>query len=480
MEAIESLVLQAHKSGVPEDQLTRLLNAAYVPLPWQLFFHAAAREADKQGGPVDIGVGGARGPGKSHAVFSQVAIDDCQRVDGLKGLFLRQTALSAQESFEDLIHKTIRGRLKYRKKQNLLVFPNGSRILLGGFHDEKDIEKYIGIEYDFIVIEELNQLSEEKVKKLRGSLRTSKSNWRPRLYTSFNPGGMGHAFVKGRYVEPFREKREKETRFVPSTYKENPFLNVEYTEYLEGLTGDLGKAWREGEWDLFAGQFFSIWRHTKHVVEPFELAPTFKRFRAYDYGHESPACCKWYAVDYDGRVWVYREKYWPKGHKTDADRQAEEILRLSGDEVYDYSVADPAIFAATGMVDKAGGQTIAETFARHGIIWIPASNRRVDGWSLMNKYLYWDEQTQPKIKYFSTCSDSIRTIPNLVHDELHPEDVDTDGEDHAADVDRYFLTSLHERKATAPMNETQRMLEELKQANAVSALSLNDFYGPPD
>jgi hypothetical protein len=42
---------------------------------------------------------------------------------------------------------------------------------------------------------------------------------------------------------------------------------------------------------------------------------------------------------------------------------------------------------------------------------------------------------------FSTCTDSIRTIPVLQHDAMRPEDLDTDGEDHAADEWRYACMS---------------------------------------
>ncbi len=426
-------------------------------------FHAVSREADQDNGPTEIGVGGARGPGKSHAVFSQLTLDDCQRVPGLKGLFLRQTGKAAKESMGDLIFKTIAGRIKYEHTADMLKFPNGSRVLLGGFENEKDIDKYIGIEYDVMAVEEENQLTEEKIDKLKGSLRTSKPGWRPRLYSSFNPGGIGHLFIKQLFIDPFRTRHEGRTRFVPSTYKENPYLNKEYIEYLEGLKGALGKAWRDGDWDTFEGQYFAEWNHDQHVIKPFEIPPSYKRFRAYDHGRRNPACCKWYALDYDGRLFVYRELYkagW------NVDQLAAEINRLSVGETYDYSVADPAIFANTGMVDKFGGQTIAESFARNGIMFLPASNRRVDGWNLMHQYLHWTQEKPPKLTYFNTCFDSIRTIPSLIHDDHKPEDVDTDGEDHAADPDRYLLVSLHERQTAKPLTDVEKKLAALKQATS--------------
>jgi phage terminase large subunit len=473
--AAERLAKTAFEAGSPRAQVEAFLTRGYVPYPWQFLFHSAARQADKPEGPVDIGVGGARGPGKSHAVFAQVALDDCQRVSNLKALFLRQTGKAASESFEDLIFKILAGKIKYEynSSKNTLRFPNGSRVLLGGFENEKDIDKYIGIEYDLMGVEELNQLTKGKIDKLKGSLRTSKPNWRPRMYTSFNPGGIGHQFVKETYVEPFRAKTQGKTRFIPSNYKDNPNLNKEYIDYLEGLEGNLGKAWREGDWDIFEGQYFNEWRFDKHTCKPFEIPDSWKKFRAYDHGYANNACCLWGAIDYDGNVWIYRELY-VKGMIV--EDIAKEIERLSVGEYYEYSVADPAIFANTGFVDKSGGQTIAETFARNAIMFIPGSNRRVDGWSLMHQYLAWSESKNPKLVFFDTCANAIRTIPTLIHDELKPEDLDTDGEDHAADPTRYLLVSLHERKSAKPLNEIEKKLQQIRAKQELQPNNLNNFY----
>ena len=111
-------------------------------------------------------------------------------------------------------------------------------------------------------------------------------------------------------------------------------------------------------------------------------------------------------------------------------------------------------------------------------MFIPASNRRVDGWNLMQQYLHYDTTKEPKLRYFNTCFDSIRTIPTLIHDDIKPEDLDTDGEDHAADPDRYFLMSLHERASSRPKSPTEQKLEEMKQQLSVSPSNFNQIYYP--
>ena len=147
----ERLLKAAIKRGVPKDQLQNFLERLYVPTPKQLEFHAACRLADAEDGPSKIGFGGRRGPGKSHAAFAQAVLDDCQRFPGLKVLYLRKVGKAAKESFEDL-RISVLPALKhtYLSHRGLLRLPNGSRVITGHFNAEKDIDAYLGVEYDEI------------------------------------------------------------------------------------------------------------------------------------------------------------------------------------------------------------------------------------------------------------------------------------------------------------------------------------------
>lgn len=468
--ALEEAIKTAKEIGCPKDQVENFLSRGYIPFPWQWEFHNGAREADKPNGPTDLGLGGARGPGKSHAVLSQVGIDDCQRVPKLKALFLRQTGVSAKESFEDLIEKALRGKVRYTYANNVLRFPNGSKVLLGGFRDERDLEKYIGIEYDLIIVEEQNQLPQERIIKLKGSLRTSKPNWRPRMYTSFNPGGIGHQWVKDRYVTPYREALESETRFYPSTYKSNVFLNKEYIDYLEGLEGDLGKAWREGEWDLFAGQYFKEWRTSLHVCKPFQIPDDWKRFCALDYGYFAPSSLGWYAIDPDGFLYRYKEFY---GTNHTGSQLGEVFVQMtSPNEKIQYIVADPAFWARKGEDDNALSaaekfeskvrellQSVERNSFNPGLTppaMMKGNNDRITGWLEFHEWLkpiIKEEQTVSKFQVFSNCTEFIRTFPALIHDEKKPEDVDTDGEDHCGDEGRYAIMSRPRPSITSRQKE---------------------------
>jgi len=151
MSRIEQTMANGLRAGCPRDQLRNFLSAGVVLQPRQLAASAAARLCDQPDGPTAIGYGGARGGGKSHWLLAQMGADDCQRVPGLKCLLLRKVGKANLEQFEDL-RRRLFGRLKHEFSayRGVLSFKNGSRIIAGHFQSEKDIDAYLGLEYDII------------------------------------------------------------------------------------------------------------------------------------------------------------------------------------------------------------------------------------------------------------------------------------------------------------------------------------------
>lgn len=453
LKALERYLETAKLAGCPRPQMELFLKADYIAYPWQLLFHAKARAADLPDGPTYILLGGARGPGKSHAIFAQAAIDDCQRIPGLKGLFLRFTGKAAKESLEDLVLKVLaNNRVPHEYGAQTIKFPNGSRLVMGGFKDERDIDKYVGIEYDFIVIEEINQLSEKKVQMLLGSMRTTKPGWRPRLYASCNPGGKGHSYIVRTFVMPHRLGREKETAFIPATYRDNPALDEGYIRYLLSLKGQLGEAWRDGNFDILAGMFFPEWKEEVHVCEPFDIPKDWKRIAFMDYGHSAQTALYWAAVSPDGKLYIYRELYRAGLNFSALAEEFVAMTPMAELKKLEYIVADPAIWAVKG--ENALGLSGAKIFAdrvkeltKHDVPMVKANNDRINGWAAVREYLApFMENGKPKAKLqvFRSCPELIRVMPEQMHDENNPEDLDTDGEDHGPDALRYGIMSKPE------------------------------------
>jgi hypothetical protein len=436
-EHIERLVFSAVAAGCPRVQVENFMDRGYIPWAAMLPFHADAREADYPGGPDEIALGGSRGPGKSHAALAQVGLDDCQRVAGLKFLFLRRMQKTSAESLEDLTSKVFQ-YTPHELTREGVHFPNGSRIVIGGYKDAKDIEKYIGIEYDGIAIEECTQIQEERKEKVRGSMRSTKENWRPRMYLTTNADGIGLGWFKKQFIYPWRENRQTNTRFHQVLYKDNPLLDAGYVTWLEGLKGPLGKAWRDADWDAFEGMAFPLWNHDKHVCEPFSIPDGWTRWCAIDWGYASPWSCHWYVREPDTRrVYCYREAY--QTNLTDRE-QAQKILeRTQPGEKIVFHYADPSMW----ITKNRQGQvfTTADEYKEAGIILTKADNDRMSGKRKVNNILADLPDGEPGLMIFDTCPHMIEQLSTLASDENNREDVDTDQEDHAYDDLRYALTN---------------------------------------
>lgn len=444
--ALEKYIEQANLAGMPSNQVERFIRSGYIALPKMTYFHAIAREADRGGGPIEIGMGGARGPGKSHAALAQIGLDDCQRYEGVKFLFLRKLAKSAQESFEDLIQKLFTyTEHNYIPSRNKLEFPNGSSIVLGGFNNESEIDKYLGIEYDGLGLEEATQISKRKYDMLMGSIRTSKPGWRVRKYLTTNPGGIGHAWFKEKFVMPHRMGTEQFTRFIPSTYKDNPFLSPDYVYYLESLEGGLGKAWRDGDWDVFEGMAFPQWDYERHTCEPFQIPTHWPKWRAVDWGYSAPFCGLWVARNLDNqRIFVYREVYGPGFIDVQQARMIRE--NTATDEMIKATFMDPAMWSRNRQDKDGKVYSTADTYQDEGIFPNKADNDRLGGKRKVDRMLGNLPDGDPGIVIFRNCKNTIRTIPELIYDAHRPEDVDTTQEDHAYDALRYLLTDIKEQK----------------------------------
>lgn len=429
---------RARSYGVPADQLRNFRDGGYVAQEKQLQFHAACRECDNPDGPTQIGFGGARGPGKSHGIFAQIALDDCRRFDGLKVLYLRKVAKNAREQFEDLRRSVLKNtKHEYKIQSGTIFFENGSRILIGHFKNESDIDNYLGLEYDIIAIEEGTTLTLSKYKTLRDSNRTSKEGFRPRVYVSTNPGGVGHAWFKERFIKPARDGNETDTRFIFATVDDNAFIDADYTKKLEDNTGWKLKAYRYGDWDIAAGQFFTTWNHLRHVRNDIQIIPSATYWASLDHGFNHYTTCYLFQ-SYDGIMHVVDEYAMRKQLVSSNAEGIIAMLERNGLTPADLSTfaAGADCFAARGITDT---NTIADEYAKAGIFLRPANVDRISGASKLLQMLGDDREKnpiEPTIYFSNRCYRAIECIPSMEHDPKRPEDVlkvDMDDEGNGGD-----------------------------------------------
>jgi phage terminase large subunit len=414
--------------------------------------------------------GGARGGGKSHAIRIE-AIRQMVSHPGINGLLLRRTYKQAEQSFiKPLLKDLPKNKYQYNATKRELYI-NGGTLYLGYLDKTNDVEQYQGMEYDFIGIDELTHFKEEDFDALLGSLRSTKL-WEPNLFASANPGGIGHDWVKRRWIDrQFKEGEDpRDYSFTPAKVYDNPELlkNERYVKRLQALPTMLRRAWLEGDWDIFVGQFFPEWRRNLHLI-PYWLPPAeWRKFICLDYGYAAPSCALWIAISPTGQLVAYRELYITG--KTYSEL-GDEMRRLTpANEQIEYLVADPAIFGKSPGGQHHSGESGAETLSKKGFRMRRADNSRTLGWMRVREYLRVDDKiVRPMLLVTQACQNLIRTLPALVYDTHNPEDCDTAGEDHAPDALRYGVmsrpgvTELPSEDPNLRLTTTERHLKEEKE-----------------
>lgn len=394
--------------------------------------------------------GGARGGGKSWSVrFKSVLL--ALNYAGITILVLRRTYPELLQNHILPLNAILKGVARYKETDKTFYFPNGSRIIFGYCDTDKDVKRYQGTEYDVIFMDEATHFSEFVFACLKACIRGT-NGFPKRFYLTCNPGGVGHEWVKRLFINrEFRagEKPEDYT-FIKATVYDNVNLleaDPEYVAQLESLPPDLRKAWLEGSWDLFAGQFFPEWNPDVHVIEPIMIPKHWRKYVAMDYGTDMLACY-WVAMDEKGNGYVYRELYEGRdnhkgannaGHIASAAVERIKELTPDDEEIYMY-LAPPDLWNKQSQT----GRSTADTFRDHGITLTKVSNDRINGWMEMKEWLRVlpDEHGEPftRLRVFSTCPNLIRCIPALQYDEKIVNDAAKQPHEitHAPDAIRYL------------------------------------------
>jgi phage terminase large subunit len=393
--------------------------------------------------------GGAKGGGKSYALRNILLIL-CSKYPKSKGLLVRKT-------YDELVSNHIEQFFRenpilfqyYNKGDKVLTLPNGSTLRFRHLGNKNDVYNYQGQEFDFIGIDEATQHEKEIFIILRSSNRTTNPNIKPKFILTGNPGGIGHSWVKKMFINGEFEAGEdpNDYHFVPARVWDNQEIinnDPDYVKRLQSLPEHLKKAYLDGEWDIFEGQFFSEWRTEYHIIEPITIDKRWKRFICGDYGYAKPSAIYWCAVDFNGRIIVYRELY--KSGLTYKELGWEIAHLMAEDEEVEYAVFDPSLWGKDSATGLTGIDLIKQGVGElRRIRFIEAVNDRKYGWGVMRDYLRLRPSPygtmEAGIVFFKTCSNAIRTIPEMIYDAIKVEDMDTDLEDHASDSIRYGLVS---------------------------------------
>lgn len=441
------------------------MNVIWTPQPKQIQF--------MQRPEYEALYGGAAGGGKSDCVLAEAL----RQVDipHYRCIILRKTYPQLTELIDrsQELYQPAFPRARYNDSKHCWTFPGGAKIYFGSMQYTKDRVNYQGKRYDLIIFDELTHFTWDEYSYMFSRNRPNGPGTRVYIRATTNPGGVGHGWVKDRFITaappmtPIESlmdvsapdgkiiKMARKRIFIPSTVFDNQKLLDNDPNYLANLAmmpEAERKALLYGSWDSFAGQVFLEWRNKpegydtqqgSHVINPFKVPQDWKIYRGFDWGYSKPFSVGWYAVDHDGTVYRIRELYGctqdpNTGVKWTPQQIAEKITEIERDEPnlqgrHVIGIADPSIF------DEQKGESIATMMERKGVFWDAADNKRIPGKMQFHYRFALDDQGRAMLYIFNTCKHFIRTIPTLVYDETNVEDINTDTEDHIYDECRYVL-----------------------------------------
>ena len=409
--------------------------------------------------------GGARGGGKSWVIRVQ-AVKDAGRYgapdewsEGIKICIIRRTLQDLIKNHLAPLKMMIGKKATYNQNEKKFTFRNGATIQLMYCDNDNDADHFQGVEFDEIFIEEATQLKPEWLTIIATSCR-GVNNFPHRVFYTCNPGGPGHEYIKRLFVDRIYKDSENpaDYSFIQAMVTDNQILmdrSPEYVSFLKNLPPKLRDGWLFGSWQIWSGQYFNDFVHDPegydtgrwtHVINPVPIRKHWTIYRGLDWGHFRPFSVGWFAISEDSTMYHFKELYgvqksgneslpnegveWPPEklfqkiyeiEHNDPDMKGREII----------GIADPAIF------QSQTGVSIADTAAQCGVYFHPGDHTRIPGWLQCRYRLQFDENGYPRFYVFNTCREFIRTIPTLQHDKHDGEDLDSEGEDHIADMWRY-------------------------------------------
>lgn len=411
--------------------------------------------------------GGAAGGGKSYGQLIDAFLF-ALKYPKSKQLILRRTYPELERSLI-LVHLALYPKeiYSYNSGNHRGIFKNGSIIEFGYCDNEKDVYKYQSAEYDVIRFDELTHFTESMylylISRVRGANRYPKQ-----VKSSTNPGGVGHQWVKARFIDTGEWGREIKsgtgTRiFIPAKAEDNRFLmdsDPGYVKRLDNLSEADRKALKYGEWDIFEGQYFSMWDREIHVIEPFQVPDNWQRYMAMDYGLDMLAAYD-IAVDTHERAYVIREVYEPDLIISEAAKRVKPLLKPNS-----ICLAPPDLWNRR----QDTGRSVADVFAEKDIYLSKADNRRVQGWYDVAEWLKPTVnefgERDSNLKIFSCCLNLIRCLPSVVRSQRDPNDISYEPHEltHSVDALRYFCAG-RPRSAPAPKPYDQDYISEDEQIN---------------
>ena len=196
----------------------------------------------------------------------------------------------------------------------MVTWRNGSTTRFGYCRNENDVYQYQGAEFLFIGIDELTHFTLKQWQFLTSRNRCPIPGSEPCMAGATNPGNIGHAWVKALWVdkvppagyETAEQYDPQDYDFIPARIADNPIYanDKNYLKTLGALPERLRKAFLEGNWDVFAGQYFDVFEIGRHTARAEELGMQkwWPRWISVDWGFHHPSAVYWHCAVPEGAI----------------------------------------------------------------------------------------------------------------------------------------------------------------------------------
>lgn len=382
--------------------------------------------------------------------------------------------------------------------------PTGAMIFLGHCENEDDVHKYDSMEINLFTPDEITTYTEWIYTYITFQrCRTSDASLPAIARAAGMPGGIGHTWVKKRFVDPYPKggkiligRGGNKRIFIHATLADNTNIDPNYAQSLDALPEAERNAKKFGNWDSYLGQVFDEFRDRKHVDEPenalhviepfdkedrldFGIPAWWPRIISMDWGYRPPAATVilYGAISPERRLYIYREdvfqsekiEVWCSKVKHVIDEINPITIKLCksagqnrGQEHTIYQQICSALNRTNiELTDNTSGTRVAGKMLLHEYLrWRPKYSHKAEAnpynpdfadWLLRNKteedhklYLQSfqpvkEENNLPKLLIFNNCTNLIDSIRACVYAKNNPQDVAEFPGDDAYDAVRYLV-----------------------------------------
>jgi phage terminase large subunit len=452
------------------------LDRFYKPFPQQRLFHESQAKYRL--------FGGAAGPGKTKALLME-AIRQADQVPGSDGLLLRRTYGELESSLLAYFRRDVprESYKKFNESKRIVTWHNGSTTRFAYCRNENDVYRYQGAEFLFIGLDELTHFTLKQWQFLTSRNRCPVPGSRCSMAGATNPGNIGHAWVKALWIDhkPPADIAQsglydpRDYDFIPARLADNPIYanDAEYRRTLMTLPETLRKAFLDGDWNVFAGQYFNIFDYGRHTARPEEirLEAWWPRWISVDWGFQHPSAVYWHcAVPAVAAVFRPRGRSidestapsgapWGTAAKTPPSEEYGYNSRIVTYREFVQNGLSPRMLAQ-GIAERTRGENVSNVFLSPdafahrtaeasiaeqvgdvlAVNGLPrpaiADDDRVGGWQYMYQLLESNAWVVTE-----NCGKLIQCIPTLVRDNARSEDIRKMDGDDPADSARYGLVS---------------------------------------